>query len=199
MRTLLAAVTAAMLLTSGAVASTGTREYTGGCRWVPDNETGTGTAEGVWGRLYTATAVYSDAGPVSATVTCEVAVDGYVAADATYSFSGTGVVAGVSPRFRFVGPDSARVDVCTRVTYDNGEVDESCAELSSWQIPPQPVIDVLDDIVGVLNGVLAVGDAVLCPLIGGLAPGVPGVVDIEAGGDVSLAGELLWDCLPYRA
>ena len=40
-------------------------------------------------------------------------------------------------------------------------------------------------------------DQMLCPTLAGLAPGVPGVVDINLQGDVFLAGEGFFDCPPY--
>ena len=40
-------------------------------------------------------------------------------------------------------------------------------------------------------------DPLLCPVLASLSPGVPGVVDINAEGDVSLAGVPFWDCPPY--
>jgi hypothetical protein len=40
-------------------------------------------------------------------------------------------------------------------------------------------------------------DAILCPILASLAPGVPGVLDIDAEGDVAIAGIPFWDCPPY--
>ena len=37
----------------------------------------------------------------------------------------------------------------------------------------------------------------LCPLLVQLSPGVPGVLDVTAEGDIHLAGEFFWDCPPY--
>jgi hypothetical protein len=175
----------------------GTRQHIGGCGWHNAVEgTHPSTAAGWWGHLYSATVVYSvtdpAANPVSATVTCTLKVDGVVADDGTYTWSGTGVVAGVSLPFRYFGYEDSYVEVCTRVAYDNGEVDTSCDPFTTTYIPPQEVVDVLND-------VLTVPDPVVCPVLGGLAPGQPGIVDVTPEGDVYVAGEWFWDCPPYRA
>ena len=41
-------------------------------------------------------------------------------------------------------------------------------------------------------------DSIVCPIFAGLAPGVPGVVDIAPDGDLTVDGRLLYDCPPYR-
>lgn len=45
---------------------------------------------------------------------------------------------------------------------------------------------------------VTVVDPIVCPVFASLAPGVPGVVDIEAEGDVALLGAPFWDCPPYH-
>ena len=40
-------------------------------------------------------------------------------------------------------------------------------------------------------------DPPVCAILAALAPGVPGVVDIAADGDLSVAGIWIWDCPPY--
>jgi len=40
-------------------------------------------------------------------------------------------------------------------------------------------------------------DGILCPILISLAPGVPGVIDINSEGDVAIAGIPFWDCPPY--
>ena len=42
-----------------------------------------------------------------------------------------------------------------------------------------------------------VADGTLCPYLAAQSPGVPGVVDVTADGDVYIAGEWVWDCPPY--
>ena len=58
----------------------------------------------------------------------------------------------------------------------------------------------VEDGVGVLNAVLAQSDAITCPVLGSLAPGV-GPLVIDPTGDVWLGSatpeNLLWDCPPY--
>lgn len=41
------------------------------------------------------------------------------------------------------------------------------------------------------------GGPVECAAIAAMTPGIPGVVDIDSEGDVSVAGEPVWDCPPY--
>jgi hypothetical protein len=43
----------------------------------------------------------------------------------------------------------------------------------------------------------AAADPTTCPILASLSPGVPGVVDIDSTGDVSVLGEWVWDCPPY--
>jgi hypothetical protein len=40
-------------------------------------------------------------------------------------------------------------------------------------------------------------DGLVCPYLVGLAPGLPGVVDVRPDGDIYLAGQFFWDCAPY--
>ena len=40
-------------------------------------------------------------------------------------------------------------------------------------------------------------DPLVCPILWSLAPGVPGVVDIGADGDLYVGGSYLYDCPPY--
>lgn len=54
-----------------------------------------------------------------------------------------------------------------------------------------PVFDLVDDVL------VEYGDPVICEVFRRLAPGVPGVVDIDAEGDVALQGVPFWDCAPY--
>jgi hypothetical protein len=42
-------------------------------------------------------------------------------------------------------------------------------------------------------------DGTICARLVALAPGVPGVVDIDPTGDTSVAGSPFWDCPPYTA
>jgi hypothetical protein len=83
-------------------------------------------------------------------------------------------------------PDGASVQVCSH----RGVV--VCEDVTTAQLPPQAVYDVLNSLLFVL-GV----DAVLCPILGSLAPGVPDLLDIDPSGDVALFGSRIWDCPPY--
>lgn len=48
-------------------------------------------------------------------------------------------------------------------------------------------------------GVFAPLDPTICSRLAALAPGVPGVVDVDPTGDTYVAGSLFWDCPPYGA
>lgn len=196
MRTAVRAALAAVLLLTAlpAVADSPTRDSVGGCRWTRGEHLGTSGADDVWGHLYTATVVYSEADPVAhpvtATVTCSLR--GVAYENGPFSVTGTGVVAGVSPLFRMFPDETSSPEVCTHVAYDNGESDEACHALPPMQVPPREVLDLLAD---AWDGF----DGLVCPLIGTPAPGVPGVVDVRPEGDVDVLGGWLWDCPPYRA
>jgi hypothetical protein len=41
-------------------------------------------------------------------------------------------------------------------------------------------------------------DETVCSQLAALAPGVPGVVDIDPTGDTYVEGEFIWDCTPYE-
>jgi hypothetical protein len=67
------------------------------------------------------------------------------------------------------------------------------------QLVPQPVIDLINMLIDLLNEmVFEQIDPTICPVIGSLAPGVPGVVDITAEGDIYILTEFFWDCPPYE-
>lgn len=73
--------------------------------------------------------------------------------------------------------------------------DTVCAALDA-----APGCDYATAVVDWLNArVFAPLDGTLCPRLAALAPGVPGVVDIDPTGDTSVAGSVLWDCPPYSS
>ncbi|MDQ1438546.1 MAG: hypothetical protein QOK43_2175 [Acidimicrobiaceae bacterium] len=57
--------------------------------------------------------------------------------------------------------------------------------------------DISDELLDAVVGGGSIVDPVLCPILGSLSPGVPGVVDIDPTGDTSIAGQPTWDCVPY--
>jgi hypothetical protein len=158
------------------------------------------------------------ANPVSITLTCTLHVHSDTNPDPAIETSGSGIgVAAVRPEavtYRAGVFDS--VGVCGKATLvdahgatytyyqrdDNSmwySYPESCdgfvclslgencyypAALLGW------VLDRYDPL-------LQAGDRTACPLIGGAAPGVGGVVDVDPSGDTYVDGEFLWDCEPY--
>ena len=40
-------------------------------------------------------------------------------------------------------------------------------------------------------------DPIVCPILASTSPGVPGVVDVTAEGDVYVLGDAFWNCPPY--
>jgi hypothetical protein len=82
--------------------------------------------------------------------------------------------------------------ICTEID----GVTRSCNEVVD-SYAPQAVHDVADSVSGILPPVVAAAHSVLCPVLGALAPGVPGVVDIDPSGDTSVLGGYLVDCAPY--
>lgn len=138
------------------------------------------------GVLYASAVVYSDgayANPVSATVTCTVKVNGVTRG--TASFVGTVAVSGAA-QTAFLATDSDITTVCTTVWFHGGGTVQDCAYTSDVTFPPYEVTDLLGFV-----------DPTMCPILAALAPGVPGVVDIEADGDTYVAGGPFWNCPPY--
>lgn len=119
-----------------------TREYAGGCWFEPyaDVLNSTPSWNDEKGVLAAAVAVFSDTdpaqNPVSATVTCTFTSYGSV--KGVLTASGTGVIAGATD-FAFLSSGEPYA-VCTRVDYDNGESDASCAPKESYQVPPSDLI-----------------------------------------------------------
>lgn len=82
------------------------------------------------------------------------------------------------------------VAVCARIDwYDGHPAYESCHPAD--ESPLQPVVDM------VTAFEIGYVDPVVCPVLAALAPGVPGVLDVDATGDTYVLGELFWDCPPY--
>ena len=127
--------------------------------------------------------------PVSATVVCEYYVNGDRIFTGT--ISGTAVIAdAVVGRFDW-GSQSDVVTICTIVdfTSDTTPTQSHCSA------------DLYDEVGGVYDTVLdATGsaDSVICPVLVSLAPGVPGVLDIDGEGDTDVAGMSFWNCPPYE-
>jgi hypothetical protein len=171
-------------------------------------ETVTGGQDTFTGGAY-GYAVFDDQG--THTLRCYVTVDGVEQAT-TPTQSGTAFVA-TAGQVTYNAAEGATVDLCTEI--DGATV--SCGPADEQQIPPQEVIDLINQVFDILitvaetvDGVLApvyaiidgierdVIDPQVCPLLAAAAPGIPGVIDITPEGDTTIAvlGPF-WDCPPY--
>jgi hypothetical protein len=171
-------------------------------------ETATGGQDTFTGGAY-GYALFDDQG--THTLRCYVTVDGVEQAT-TPTGSGVGFVT-AQGQVTYNAAEGATVDECTEID----GVTIECGTADTSQIPPQEVIDLIDQVFDVLitvaetvDGVLApvyaaldgverdVIDPLVCPLLASAAPGIPGVVDITPEGDTTLAvvGPF-WDCPPY--
>ena len=160
-----------------------------GCRYVEDSPSLLATGGDIrTGVVAGAIVSGSPANPVS--VRCYFTVDGDERASTP---RGEGIGAAVTADYLVVAADPGQdLDLCTEWT-DGGDSGTACADVAGpGQVPPQEVIDLLDLI-------LAIPDAIVCPVLAALAPGVPGIVDIDSEGDVTAAEPVgwLWDCPPY--
>ena len=162
-------------------------------------------------------------GPVAATgaLTCTVQVGSGVHSGAdTVSASATGVgVVVLQPTGVRFPPTTDRVHLCTQFSPAVGAplywTPES-GVLGGWSTDPdvrcggvgapavEPVEDFVQAVVDFLNSMCEVDLCLVppfgsswCPIYGSLAPGVPGVVDIDSEGDVHVDGDRVQDCPPY--
>jgi hypothetical protein len=118
------------------------------------------------------------------TLRCYIAVDGSEVAS-TPTGSGTGSVT-TSGSVTYT-TSSSDVDLCIEI--DGATT--SCGDAVITQVPPQEVVDLVENInIGLV-------DPLGCPLLAALSPGIPGIVDISPEGDVHTAGSSLRDCPPY--
>lgn len=155
-------------------------------------ETATGGQDTFTGTAYGY--LVSDTAGEIVSVSCEVRVDGSTVAATHPGFGTQGAT--TQGQVTYTASDTQDVDLCAVWTagQTSGEV---CADTTSTQLPPQEVVDLIDVVLGLVSDTSTVADPLVCPLLAGLSPGVPGVVDIYSDGDVALAGELFWDCPPY--
>jgi hypothetical protein len=120
------------------------------------------------------------------TLECVLYVNGVE--DVVLTASGSGVATGAST-LGFSAYPGDWVTMCTRVTVGN-EAHEEC-----WGDGMPPLFDLLIHLLN--DAVFPLVDGTICPAFASLAPGVPGIVEFTAGGDVYVAGEFFWDCPPY--
>jgi hypothetical protein len=134
--------------------------------------------------------------PVSADVSCVLSVDGVE--QQRFSASGTGVVA-FADAIRYTAGEYSWITMCIVVDYTSDETptQEDCG-YGDPMFPPQWVIDLIDYVFDIVNeAIIGHVDPAVCAALPALGPGVPGLVEIDATGDVRLFGEPFWDCPPY--
>jgi len=178
-RVLFGVLAAGVLAATAPAAMANHKTVTGGC-FFDSNSQETAT-NGAYVGVIGARAVVQDAtgAPTSATIRCKIQVNG---ADATptYSYNGTGVVAGAN-QISFNAAEGAAVDLCEQVDSDAWD----CQPSTEIQVPPQEVIDLL-----VL--ITSIPDPIICPVLKGIFPPEGDIVLPEPIGKV-------WDCPPYDA
>lgn len=93
------------------------------------------------------------------------------------------------------------VELCAHIDWDDGHPPyDRCEVWTPAQVPPQDVTDLVDEVFDVLNALLfEPADVVTCTVLRALAPGVPGIVDVDpVTGDTFVLGTMIWDCPPYE-
>lgn len=132
---------------------------------------------------------------------CEIRING-VSQGVVAQATGTGVAIAASTVQYQASPTDV-VELCTH-TDVNGESSVECAQTTSEQEIPQPVVDLLfaigDTVSPVLWGNL---NPVICPVLATIARDVTTTntlpVRIGPDGDVYLFGALAHDCAPYQS
>jgi hypothetical protein len=135
----------------------------------------------------------SDQPGAAISVSCEVRVNGGTAASTPPGPSGQASV--TVGQVTYVATEADTVTLCA--VWTGTESGEACGPTVTQQIPPQETIDLVDSVVQVLSDASTAINFLLCPILVSLSPGLPGFVDIDAEGDVSVAGISVWDCPPY--
>lgn len=172
-------------------------DYVGECGFDAVDNAHAADGEDVFhGVLYGYAVLYSPsapAEPVSATVTCTLSFqDG---SSFAASSSGTTVVYATEP-IAFTADDPFdRAEFCQTVDFhDDGEPPRTaCFEYTTEQVPPQEVVDVVDDVLATVPG----ARAALCAALRTAEPFVPDVwntVMVTDDGDLYLGRYRFWDC-----
>lgn len=204
----LAAVTLAALPAAPAHAAPSAEGLTCGYAFLanPAGPEGTQLAELDGGPIVVADGSDLTANPMSVTLTCTLQVGwvnrAHAGADAaSASASGTTVVTLPPTVVAFrLEPEWETVFVCTELTINDfhGVTHhlywDHEAEVFSTS---DAVICAYPDL-GPEPGPEPWPDPLVCPVFVGLPPGVPGVIEVRADGDVYVAGTFLWDCPPYE-
>jgi len=125
-------------------------------------------------------------------IRCYVRVDG---SEVSSTATGAGVQAATTTgQVTYTASDTQAVDLCAEWTA-GWESGVACGRATTTQIPPQEVIDLLNEVAEAT----AIVDPLLCPLLAAAAPGLPGVAEINGEGDVFVIGDKVWDCPPYES
>ena len=197
---LVATAVAGSLLVAAPAQAHPSYHYEGGCGYVTTNapeggEDDTTMWQGVAFAVVAATFVDPVPAPtVSISVECHFYKNG-VYQGVYLSASGTGVAATASV-FVFPAAPSDIVTTC-EVVVVGGDHHTTCEDDSESPLIPEPVGEAIESVVNEVNGVLMLLDPTLCPVLGSLSPGIPGVVDITPEGDMFVAGLIVRDCPPY--
>jgi hypothetical protein len=197
---LLSSMTA--LLTVGTSPASGAEEYvTGRCHLIAAHEhSHVVTGDDVFvGLLYGVIVVTDGPSPgnlLQAEVSCVVGVNGEEQDRCSASEVTPGVYVAACVVW-FEADENDVVQVCTEV---NGRI--ACDDADQTDVAPEPVNEAISAVVGFAFDELGAVQAIVCPIIGGLTPGLPPLVDVEPEGDVTLlprSGTPLpvVDCPPY--
>jgi hypothetical protein len=200
MKHLMAAGLAVGMLTLGAPVAQAhpNFHYLGGCGYVgvTDSTPGglLGSGNSIFGVAFAAVVATTSAGIPSPTtpitVSCDQSINGSPPVGVIRPTSGTGVAA-AAVQLTLSAASGSVVQFCEHVTV-GGETHNLCRTATERPLLPQPVTDLIAPLKALL-------DSVLCPVLGGLAPGVPPVT-ITPAGDVSVGvfTVLIYDCPPYN-
>ena len=137
---------------------------------------------------------HAEGGEVS--IRCAIEVSG---SEVTSTPPGTGTAfASTAGRVTFAAADTEVVTMCAWVVVHGVARAKVCSETNRVQIPPQEVIDLINDVFRILNEqiFIPIVDPLICPRLAE-REGTYGPVTIGPDGDVSIDGELWWDCMPY--
>jgi hypothetical protein len=183
-------------LTAPAASADPNYHYFGGCGLTVMNDT-TGQLGGrtQWNGVVDIRAVALGANvslpaPVSIDVECHLYVNG-VWVGMILDAHGFGVALNAAP-LSFSADLGSVVTLCAEIVV-GGEIEpEDCVDAATTQMIPQFVDDV---VTAVLTTFV---DPTACAILSQLAPGIPGVVDINSEGDVTVLGSIMvTDCPPY--
>ena len=173
----------------------------GGCSY--DTQSSPGATERT-GVISDASVTHTPDGlPIGAVVTCKIQVNGVDAPGTSADFPGYGAQAGAQP-ISFTAADFDVVVLCQQTVYADGtSTDWYCPGATTLPLPPQWVIDDINLVVGIVNGISVYDvDPHLCPVLAA-HPGTYGGITVEPDGDVYAPDPLelwdgpLYDCPPY--